>query len=727
MRALILAAFLAAVAPATAQLSSGSGSLSATRTAAQTATIIRPATTTSAAPSFEPLPSPTLWDNILKVTSGEISPGYQFNQFKRLVDANPAMRDLLWGRNFPSRTNMTLFAFTDSGYTNMGRVFGAGYVAYVEGQSADLINYHLLPKRIQPLPEEFLWERTMLGNTGGLSTIAEGQVIQIDATVKPPTQAQWKYVQNGFNAQGRIVDTLPATNGIIYVVDQVVVPPFAPSQVAKTGGDALKGFYDALERSNAAAAVDGLTRATVFAPVTSAWDEIPQIFTELTTAELQDVMNHHVIPNQILFASNITNGVFVQTASGETLDFIVDGDSIRITDEVNDALVGIKDTVTKNGLLHQINKVLLPPKFKKRLLPTIMDTVSRINTAAIGVKNYKLGTLEALLDKIPSYKAMLNGTAGGNGTITLFAPTDRAFFNIAPTDGLVSEDQVPAVPEILAYHVLPSETKAADWTGNDVFRTMLTDKGALGLTSLDGQRLLVARANESGVSPRQAETDWALKPYEWVVLHGANRVASIVDTIECKNGFIHIVDNVLVPPATVTESARSLGYTAFVDALAALGRNATIDGLQRVTVFVPTNEAFAAVADSIGALTPNQLESALAHHIHNGLVYSDVLANASSATIVTADGTDLTLTKLANGTVTVDGATVVNADVLTKNGVMHVVNRVLVPRVLPSASSVATGTATSVPTSTSRPASAGSIKAGWMAAGVAAALSLAAI
>lgn len=298
-------------------------------------------------------------------------------------------------------------------------------------------------------------------------------------------------------------------------------------------------------------------------------------------------MKFHVLPDQIIFSKDMTTGQFVTTGAGNEVDFIVSNDTIRITDIANDATIVTKDTLASNGVIHTINKVLIPEKYRKRLLPTIAENIEKINNGGSDTKNYKLGTLASLLKSIPAYQAIVSGSSSTskNDSITLFAPTDRAFFNPYPSDGLIPDAALPAIPEILAYHVLSKETDPAQWTGEDVFQTLLTNKGGLGMTSLaDGQRLIVGASNTTKLSKRQGTTDWELVPYAYVVKHGAPYPANIIDTIECKNGRIYVVDDVLMPPTAVTASAQALGHTAYVDAVTKIGRNGTIDGLQKATL-----------------------------------------------------------------------------------------------------------------------------------------------
>jgi uncharacterized surface protein with fasciclin (FAS1) repeats len=96
-----------------------------------------------------------------------------------------------------------------------------------------------------------------------------------------------------------------------------------------------------------------------------------------------------------------------------------------------------------------------------------------------------------------------------------------------------------------------------------------------------------------------------------------------------------------------------------------------VDGLKDITVFAPTNAAFAAIANV--TLSKEQLTEVLEYHVIAGTVaYSTLLTNGEK--VATAEGDDVTIT-LANGTVLVNDAKVVEADVLISNGVVHVIDK----------------------------------------------------
>lgn len=143
---------------------------------------------------------------------------------------------------------------------------------------------------------------------------------------------------------------------------------------------------------------------------------------------------------------------------------------------------------------------------------------------------------------------------------------------------------------------------------------------------------------------------------------------------------------------------------------------------------MPNNKAFNASAATLAGLSNNQLEAYLQHHVYNGLAYSTLLKNAGdSVSLVAADGTELKFAKTATG-YTVDGAKIVASDILTKNGVIHVVDKVLAPTKVPDPSanpSPTSGTSTGGSTApTTKPGAAAANKAGLLAAGAAAMMAI---
>ncbi|MDX5403038.1 MAG: fasciclin domain-containing protein [Rhodobacterales bacterium] len=121
-------------------------------------------------------------------------------------------------------------------------------------------------------------------------------------------------------------------------------------------------------------------------------------------------------------------------------------------------------------------------------------------------------------------------------------------------------------------------------------------------------------------------------------------------------------------------------FTTLVAAVQAAGLVDTLKGEGPFTVFAPTDEAFAAlpagtVEDLLKPENKDQLVAVLTYHVVPGKVMSTDLSNNMTAT--TVQGTDVTI--MTEGGVTVDGANVVTADIETSNGVIHVIDAVILP------------------------------------------------
>lgn len=146
----------------------------------------------------------------------------------------------------------------------------------------------------------------------------------------------------------------------------------------------------------------------------------------------------------------------------------------------------------------------------------------------------------------------------------------------------------------------------------------------------------------------------------------------LLQDVKFDGGIIHIINSVLTVPANITSTAQANGLTTLATALTQTNLLDTVNVLPDITVFAPTNQAFAAINSTIASLSPSQLSSILTYHVVNGTVaYSTTLQNGE--TIPTLNGATVKIT-LVNGGVKVNQATVTIADVLVANGVVHVID-----------------------------------------------------
>ncbi|GHB68364.1 fasciclin domain-containing protein [Persicitalea jodogahamensis] len=249
------------------------------------------------------------------------------------------------------------------------------------------------------------------------------------------------------------------------------------------------------------------------------------------------------------------------------------------------------------------------------------------------------------------------------GTLTVFAPNDAAFI----ASGIPDVAAVNALPEatlksILEYHVLNSTVESsAIATAAD------QEVGTLG-----GQNLYITK-NAGGVS-----------------VNGAMVIAADVDAA---NGVIHVIDRVLMPPTRslleIAQGNSDFSYLVAAVTRAAASSQVVVDALSSpgsaFTVFAPTNQAFIDAGfpteASLAAADPATLTSILLYHVVPGRVFSTNLTTGDVATAATTPvkvdvGTGVTITGAGNGT---NAASVTSANMLATNGVVHVIDRVLLP------------------------------------------------
>ena len=167
-----------------------------------------------------------------------------------------------------------------------------------------------------------------------------------------------------------------------------------------------------------------------------------------------------------------------------------------------------------------------------------------------------------------------------------------------------------------------------------------------------------------------------------MILNDAVQV--IITDIEASNGIIHVIDGVLLPPEpmTIVDTAIADGrFTTLVAALEAAGLAETLAGEGPFTVFAPTDDAFAALPegtvatlleDPAGALT-----DILLYHVVAGEVPAETVVTLEAAT--TLNGADVTITIEDGNVILNDSVQVIITDIVTSNGIIHVIDGVLLP------------------------------------------------
>ena len=243
--------------------------------------------------------------------------------------------------------------------------------------------------------------------------------------------------------------------------------------------------------------------------------------------------------------------------------------------------------------------------------------------------------------------AGLAETLSGKGPFTVFAPTDAAFAKLpaGTVEGLLANPE--KLKSILLFHVVSGSVMAKDVTGLKTAPTLF------------GQ-------------------DLAVDTTDGVKVNGASVTAA---DITCSNGVIHIIDTVLSPKTIVEIAASNDSFSTLVAAVTAAGLAETLSGDGPFTIFAPTNEAFAklpagTVEDLLKPENKGKLAAILTYHVVPGKVMAADVANLTKAT--TVQGGDVAI-KAKRDTVTINGAKVTATDIVGSNGVIHVIDTVILP------------------------------------------------
>jgi transforming growth factor-beta-induced protein len=239
----------------------------------------------------------------------------------------------------------------------------------------------------------------------------------------------------------------------------------------------------------------------------------------------------------------------------------------------------------------------------------------------------------------------------GPGPFTVFAPTDEAFAKLpkGTLESLLEPGNRATLQTILKYHVVAGRVGAAQVSGLKFAET------------LSGQRVDISTAGG-------------------VRVDGANVVTA---DIACTNGVIHVIDAVILPSTDgLLEVAGKAGaFKTLAAAIQAAGLVEALSGEGPFTVFAPTDEAFAKLpAGTLDDLLKPENKAKLAEllklHVVSGRIYSDQALAAGRAP--TLAGRSVVISA-ANGQATVAGSRLLTLDIEAKNGVIHVIDQVILP------------------------------------------------
>jgi transforming growth factor-beta-induced protein len=424
----------------------------------------------------------------------------------------------------------------------------------------------------------------------------------------------------------------------------------------------------------------------VFAPTDDAFaklggDTIKGLLAD--KAALTKILTYHVAGSVITAADIVkaTKGKFT-TLQGQDVSYEVVAGNVILNGNVK---VVATDVKASNGIIHVIDTVLTPaaPPAPPTTIapPTTVAPVVAPTTTVPGVTAVPTPVTTAPATVAPVVLKDVVDTAIGAGSfktlvaavqaagleqtlrttqnITVFAPTDAAFAKLGDDTikGLLADKA--ALTKILTYHVAGSVITAAD--------IVKATKGKF--TTLQGQDVSYEVVGGS------------------VILNGNVKV--VATDVRASNGIIHVIDTVLIPAAPpvvlkdVVDTAIGAGsFKTLVAAVQAAGLEQTLRTTQNITVFAPTDAAFAKLGDhTIKALLADKaaLANILTYHVAGSVITAADIVKATKGSFTTLQGQKVTY-EVVHGEVILNGnVKVIATDVKASNGIIHVIDTVLIP------------------------------------------------
>lgn len=393
------------------------------------------------------------------------------------------------------------------------------------------------------------------------------------------------------------------------------------------------------------------TSFTVFAPTNAAFENLlnaigQESIDDLPEDVLRNVLEYHVLAGAAVRSTQLTAGD-IEMVNGEDVTVSLTG-GVRLNGSVN---VTTADVSATNGVVHVVDAVLVPP--------SILPIVGTIVAPAYFNKNFT--TLVAAVVQADLLETLLDAEAD----FTLFAPTNDAFaaagINALPPN---TTEGNATLTSILLYHVIDGSIFSDELPASD-------DNAPVEVTTLGGKFYLTNKG--SGV-----------------FINGSTEV--VATDIEASNGVVHVIDRTLVPPSdNIATIATEAGFSQLVAAVAKFDDllAAVQDADASLTVFAPTDAAFQALYEAqdvadldalVAKLGAANVKKVLLHHLVGAKVFSSDLVGGGVGTL-NEDEFNINLTTL---TITSSGETEAGLDaeslnILATNGVIHVIDAVLIP------------------------------------------------
>lgn len=449
-------------------------------------------------------------------------------------------------------------------------------------------------------------------------------------------------------------------NGVIHAVDAVIGIPNITTQALANPQfsilvDALIAASDS--NTNYVDLLSGTAASpfTVFAPTN---DSFTALLAALGLSSLNDipqdllqiVLNYHVIAGANVRAEDLVNGGTATTFQGENLTFDLTGGAKIIDATGAPTNIIVTNVQTTNGVVHAIDKVLLPQAAIDIVDPTITGLAMMTPELSILAEALQITGLDVVLDD-------------RNEEYTVFAPTNQAF-NTFLGGASINDVPVDALTQVILNHALTGTFLSTDLTTS--YTTSLATFGAT------DNNLSLYINTDNGVT-----------------LNGISDVA--LPDIPAANGVVHVVDAVIDLPTVVTFAVADPTFSNLVAALTRPDQPDFVSVLTTpngtspapFTVFAPTDTAFGDLlvelgVGGLGDIDGPTLTAVLNMHvIAEANVRAEDLVDGTVTTLggdITIDATNATITD-PNGRL----SNIIVVNVQAANGVIHAIDKVILP------------------------------------------------
>lgn len=384
---------------------------------------------------------------------------------------------------------------------------------------------------------------------------------------------------------------------------------------------------------------------TVFAPTDDAFAALGQDTIDALLADtdkLTSILTYHVLSGDPVASEAAISlaGSTVETVNGAKVAITVrDGDLF-----INNAKVTSADIEASNGIIHVLDAVITPPE-QTVVEGTIVDAALATESLSTLVTAVQAAGLDSVL-------------ADPEATFTVFAPTNDAFAALGEETIAALLGDIDTLSNILLFHVVPE---------------VVVD--SITALSLFGEMVEMANGDSVTISVEEG----VLK------INGAS--VTIADIVT-DNGIVHVIDTVLTPPepalGTIVDVAVADGrFTTLVEAVQAADLAATLsDETATFTVFAPTDDAFAALPEGTldGLLADTEaLSNVLLYHVLADQAVPSQDAIALDGSMVEMANEQSVTVSVREGELFINESKVIIADVEASNGIIHVLDSVLIP------------------------------------------------